>query len=112
MKNVILFLLVTLISFHGFSQGTRQLPARTYPACGIESGYYRPQRISLSAEFPPRRVQTTTYYAPSGRNQRNWNQYYPKTNTYGPTEPNPFNANGTRSNLRSIRHLIHTRLMN
>ena len=92
------------------AQSSTTCPAGTVPACGTKPGYFRPQPHTLTANWPPRVVHNPgTYYAPIGRNQQYWHQYYPKTNTYGPKEPNPYNAQGQLSAPRVVRHLMYTR---
>gem|GEM_PF-3459268 len=90
----------------------RSTPAGTIAACGRTPGTFRPQPVTLSGGFPPRIVKRPgTWYAPVGRNQRDWHQYDPGTRTYGPREPNPFDRRGNLSPSRAIRHLITTRVI-
>lgn len=85
-------------------------PFGTVPACGYGPGQYRPQPYTLSGSG--RVVERPgTWYAPSGRNQQYWNQYYPPTRSYGPREPNPFGTSGNLSPSRAVRHLLYTRVL-
>lgn len=112
MKTLIFFLILLITNVTSQAQNSN-IPAGTIPACGTGNGYYKPQPRTLTSGFPPRIVRNPgTYYAPSGSKQKNWNQYYPKSNTYGTTEPNPFNSKGKQSITRTIRHLYVTRVRN
>lgn len=84
-------------------------PAGTYAACGYAPGYYRPQPYTLTRDGRPVRARNS-WYAPTGRNQRDWNQYDGDRNTYGPREPNPYNERGRLSPGRTARHLYQTRV--
>jgi hypothetical protein len=110
MQQILIIAILNLITFVVYSQNrSRTVPVGTVPACGTVSGYYRQQPVTLSSNFRVVR-NPGTYYAPSGQNQRNWNQYYPNENSYGPTEPNPYNRNGRLSPTRVVRHLYTTRV--
>ncbi len=84
-------------------------PEGTVPACGEGEGYFRPQPYTLSSRG--RIIENPdAYYAPIGKNQENWIQYYPSDNSYGEVEPNPFDKKSRLSPTRTVKHLWSTRV--
>lgn len=86
-------------------------PSGTVPACGMGTGYYRPQPYTLSGGFPRVIRNPNSYYAPVGNRQQYWHQYSPSSGNYGPREPNPFSQSGRLSVPRAANHLFQTRIV-
>ncbi len=92
------------------AQGQCRMPANgTVQACGTAPGYFRPQPYTANRYLIPQRTAPGSYYAPIGKNQKNWQQYNPRTG-YGPVEPNPYGENGHPSPPRVVQHLMVTRV--
>lgn len=86
----------------------RAVPPGTYPTCGYGPGQYRPQPYTLRDGRPVRTP--GSWYAPSGPDQRYWNQYDAESRTYGPRELNPYDERGRLDFERTLQHLGQTRV--